>query len=195
MKLFTVQDIIVGRTLETGTWRASFEKSNEIASATEAGERKILVESYKWIHDKARKIIGEPVEVGQALVWASDFSKIAGYKSVRHVGQKLCKIELNIPDDLVLRIPYDSWSVAAISGGLAWKSDWLDDEFEKRMAEYEAYLDGKFGNHRSVEAIIQSLEDHLLSYDRPEEVYQYLFWEIRPEWVTDIEYFTAANLF
>lgn len=193
MKLFTVQDSWIGRTLENGkTWRASLERSNEIASIgeDEDGSGRYTIACYDWIHEKAKGIIGEPAEKGQALIWASDFSEIEGYRGVRFNGQACCKIEMEVPDELVLRLAYDPWALALV-GTFIDDSSWGEDEYDAKNREYEQHLKDKYGDAESVEALIQSLEDHFLNFDSPEGYWQYVFWEIRPEWITDIEYFIA----
>ncbi len=196
MKLFTVQDQIVGSTLKgKRVWRASLEKSNELTNTYGADDEEVrpLFECYDWIHKKAKTIVGEPAEAGQALIWASDFTEIGNYKSVRFNGQKCCKIELNIPDELVMRVAYDPWCVAIV-GGFIWSSEWSEEEFCQKYDEYESFLEKKFGSSRCIEAMLYSLEEFYLDYDNPNESWQYLFWEIRPEWVTDIEFFTAETV-
>ena len=163
-----------------------------------AGINDFSPEQYEWLASQMRKRLGPPPEGVNYPVWAyqrwrservkPDIRSLRWYWG--HRGEKLCRLEIDIPDSQVLLSDFDAWGVM-LNFGLLSDTEDEDNELYKlydalppdaqkamRCENWERVFD------------ITPLDNDWVNRG---EIVQATFWELRKENIRKITIFTSQS--
>ena len=189
MRLWTIQpeDVYLG-ILETGRYRCDFDKCS-------MPEFKL---QYDWLARQMEKRIGTPPAGITHPVWAwhtydgkrqqLDLRKIRWTHGSK--GEKLVRLEIEIPDEQVLLSDFDAWSIILLDCLIAdteEECDRLEEKYDLLSPDKQRCF--KSSNWERV-FDIRSLHNGWVDYG---DFVQATFWELRREQIINARYFIAAG--